>query len=151
MPHRFFAVLAAAAVTTTVNAAGVSAEQREVIGKLSAKYSEQARAEALKAKRKAEADFSAEVGRKLFLKSRDREGDEIPACATCHTDDPTQTGRHVVSKKPIKPLAPGANPERFTDAAKVEKNFAKHCQEIYNRDCDATEKGHFLAYMLSVK
>ena len=42
------------------------------------------------------------------------------SCASCHTDNPKQAGRTRVGK-PIEPLAPSANRERFTDAAKVEK------------------------------
>ena len=60
-------------------------------------------------------------------------------------------GKHIVTKKPIKPLAPSANPERFSDVAKVEKNFEKHCLEIIGRDCTAQEKGNYIAYLLTVK
>ena len=46
---------------------------------------------------------------------------KMPACTSCHTADPAKAGRHVVTDKPIKPLAPSANPERFTDLAKADK------------------------------
>ena len=123
--------------------------------KLIAGYNEKAKAEAAKASKPnkpvvAEA-FSAENGRQIYLMKRNWEGDELPACAACHTDDPKSAGTHNETKKPIKPLAPAANPERFTDAAKVEKNFTTHCREVYSRDCTSAEKGHFLTYLLSVK
>jgi mono/diheme cytochrome c family protein len=140
-------------IAAPVQAEGISATQMEVMKSLTAKYASKAKADAAKAKDKSvkvEA-FSAETGRQLYLKSRNWEGEEAPSCSACHTEDPKQQGTHASTKKPIKPLAPVANAERFTDAAKVEKNFAKHCQEIYTRDCDASEKGNFLTYMMSVK
>ena len=96
-------------------------------------------------------EFSAEKGKQLFLKTKNWEGEDAPSCSSCHTDDPRQKGKHAASKKPILPLAPISNPDRFTNATKVEKNFSTHCQEIYSRDCDPAEKGHYLAYFLSVK
>jgi len=72
---------------------------------------------------------------------------KMPACATCHTDNPAQTGRHVVTDKPIKPLAPSANAERFTDLAKAEKWFGRNCKEVVGRDCTAAEKADFVAFL----
>jgi hypothetical protein len=138
----------------SVQAQGISAAQTDVMNKLIVKFADKAKAESVaKAKGKpfAVERFSAENGRQIYLMSRTWEGDEQPACATCHTDDPKDEGKHVVSKKLIKPLAPFANPDRFTNIEKVEQNFAKHCRELYSRDCTATEKGHFLTYLLSVQ
>ena len=142
-----------ALLVAPVHAAGLSDAQKGIINTLMGAYAAQDKAVAAKAKRnpiKVE-EFSAETGQKLFMKTRNWEGDDAPACAACHTEDPRQMGKHAASKKPITPLAPAANPERFTNAAKVEKNFSKHCQEIYNRDCDPAEKGHYLAYLMSLK
>lgn len=140
-------------IAASAQAEGPSATQVGVMQKMIAGYAEIAKAEALKSKSKpvSAVEFSADIGRQFFLKTRNRDGDEEPACSTCHTDDPRQPGKHVASKKPIAPLAPAANPERFTNPVKVEKNFAKHCEELYSRNCDAAEKGHFLTYLLSVK
>ncbi|MCF8198615.1 MAG: DUF1924 domain-containing protein [Sulfuritalea sp.] len=145
----FFSALFAA----SSYAAGISNAQKDVIKKLMDDYAAQDKAVAEKAKRNPikASEFSAETGQMLFMKSRNWEGEEAPACAACHTKDPKQMGTHAKSKKPIKPLAPVANPERFTSEDKVEKNFSKHCREIYNRDCDPAEKGHYLAYLMSVK
>jgi cytochrome c peroxidase len=134
-------------------AQGISDTQRDVMKKLMADYASQDKAVAAKQKRnpiRAE-EFSAEKGKQLFLKTKNWEGEDAPSCSSCHTDDPRQNGKHAASKKPILPLAPISNPERFTNVAKVEKNFSTHCQEIYSRDCDPAEKGHYLAYLLSVK
>ncbi len=140
-------------MVASVQAEGISATQTEVMQKLIAGYAEKAKAEAVKAKSKpvSVVEFSADIGRQFFLKTRNRDGDEEPACSVCHTEDPRQQGKHVASKKSIAPLAPVANADRFTSPAKVEMNFAQHCEELYSRDCDATEKGHFLTYLLSVK
>jgi cytochrome c peroxidase len=142
------------AMAMPAQAQTISTEQSAVMNKLIANFAEKAKADAaFKAKGKpfAVEKFSVESGRQMFLMSRTWEGDEQPACAACHTDNPKGTGTHVESKKPIKPLAPVANPERFTDVEKVEKNFGIHCRELYSRDCTAMEKGHFLTYLLSVK
>jgi hypothetical protein len=48
-------------------------------------------------------------------------------------------------------MAPVANAERFTDAAKVEKWFKRNCSDVRKRACTANEKGDFIAYLLSVK
>ena len=73
------------------------------------------------------------------------------SCATCHTDDPRKTGKHATTEKDIKPLAPVANPERFTDAKKVAKWFKRNCNDVLKRQCDAQEKGDMLSYLLSLK
>lgn len=94
--------------------------------------------------------LSADAGKAFFTRELTIRGKQI-ACASCHTTNPANPGKHIVTKKPIKPLAPSANPERFSDVAKVEKNFEKHCLEIIGRDCTAEEKGNYIAYMLTVK
>lgn len=40
------------------------------------------------------------------------------SCASCHEDPPNHDTKHIVTGKVIKPLAPSANPARFTDEAK---------------------------------
>ncbi len=72
---------------------------------------------------------------------------KLPTCVACHTDDPSKPGRHAVTDKPIKPLAPAANAERFTDAAKVEKWFRRNCTEVVGRECTAAEKADFIAFL----
>ena len=72
------------------------------------------------------------------------------SCASCHTADPRQPGRHVVTGKPIKPLAPAANPARFTDRSRAEKWFKRNCNDTLGRECTAAEKADLLAYLLSL-
>jgi hypothetical protein len=91
--------------------------------------------------------FSAERGAQFF---KSKHGGEW-SCASCHTDDPAAPGRHVKTDKPIKPMAPAVNPNRFTDTAKVEKWFKRNCGDVLDRPCSAQEKGDFITYLLSVK
>lgn len=91
-------------------------------------------------------DFSATRGQAFY----NAKPGEV-ACATCHGDSPKSHGKHAKTGKDILPLAPSANPERFADAAKVEKWFKRNCSDVLNRACSAQEKGDFMAYVLSVK
>ncbi len=68
------------------------------------------------------------------------------SCAGCHTASPKQAGQTRVGKR-IEPLAPAANPARFTDAAKVEKWFRRNCMDVLQRECSAQEKGDFIAWL----
>lgn len=72
---------------------------------------------------------------------------KMPSCASCHSDDPARAGRHVVTDKQIKPLAPAVNVERFTDPAKVEKWFGRNCKEVVGRECSPAEKADFIAFV----
>lgn len=72
------------------------------------------------------------------------------SCASCHTANPRQAGQTRVGKR-IEPLAPAASPQRFTDAAKVEKWFRRNCQDVLLRECSAQEKGDFIAWLSQVK
>ncbi len=76
---------------------------------------------------------------------------KMPSCSSCHTESPTQAGRHVVTDKSIKPLAPTANVERFTDPAKVEKWFKRNCTEVVGRECSSAEKADFLAHLTGAR
>jgi mono/diheme cytochrome c family protein len=91
-------------------------------------------------------DFSATRG-EAFYKAKI--GDV--SCASCHGDSPKAHGKHASTGKDILPMAPVANAERFTDAAKVEKWFKRNCSDVRKRACTANEKGDFIAYLLSVK
>jgi hypothetical protein len=90
--------------------------------------------------------FDASRGGQFF---KSRHGGDW-SCSTCHTDNPTAAGKHAVTEKAIEPLAPSANPARFTNAAKVEKWFKRNCKDVVKRECAALEKGDVLAYLLSL-
>lgn len=71
------------------------------------------------------------------------------SCSSCHTTNPMATGKHIVTQKSIEPLAPAANPERFTNSAKIEKWFKRNCKDVVDRECSAQEKGDVLTYLLA--
>jgi cytochrome c553 len=96
------------------------------------------------------ASASVARGEKLF-RAKAAGGGLAPSCTSCHTEDAKARGQHVKTHKQIEPLAPVANKERFTDAAKVEKWFKRNCKEVLARECSAQEKADFTAYMLSVR
>jgi hypothetical protein len=91
--------------------------------------------------------FSAQRGEEFFKSAHGRDW----SCASCHTTDPLAAGRHAKTNKEIAPLAPQANPERFTRPDKVEKWFRRNCNDVLGRPCTATEKGDVLVYLMSLK
>lgn len=72
------------------------------------------------------------------------------SCASCHENPPNHDTKHIVTGKVIKPLAPSANPLRFTDEAKAEKWFKRNCNDVLGRDCTAQEKADVLSWLLTV-
>jgi hypothetical protein len=96
------------------------------------------------------ASLSAARGEALYRTQHAGRAGEAVSCAGCHTANPTQAGRTRVGKR-IEPLAPSANPARFTDAAKVEKWFRRNCQDVLQRECSPQEKGDFIAWLRQVK
>lgn len=93
---------------------------------------------------------SAERGRAFFQK-RFGVAEKMPACASCHTENPLAVGRHAVTGKDIRPLAPAANSERLADGAKVEKWFGRNCKEVVGRPCSAAEKADFVQFLVEVR
>lgn len=92
------------------------------------------------------AGFSAPRGQAFFTSLHG--GDW--SCATCHGSDPTRLGEHVVTGKRIEPLAPSANPARFTRPASVAKWFQRNCNDVLKRACTAEEKGDVLAWLMTL-
>ncbi|MFT3954349.1 MAG: DUF1924 domain-containing protein [Piscinibacter sp.] len=73
------------------------------------------------------------------------------SCSSCHGSTPTGTGKHASTGKPIQPLAPAANAERFADVAKTEKWFRRNCNDVLGRECSAGEKADVLAWLMTLK
>ncbi|MBI5278100.1 MAG: DUF1924 domain-containing protein [Burkholderiales bacterium] len=90
---------------------------------------------------------SAPRGEQFFTGRHGREW----SCATCHGALPVQPGRHAATGKPLSPLAPAFNAQRFTDPAKVEKWFRRNCNDVAGRDCTAAEKADLLAWLTALK
>lgn len=96
-------------------------------------------------------NFSAEAGKAFWHKEHvSAKSGEKHSCTTCHTTDLTQKGKHVRTGKVIEPMAPSANPGRFTDIKKIKKWFKRNCKWTLGRECTAQEKGDILAYMKSL-
>ncbi len=93
-------------------------------------------------------DFSAANGEAMWTQENpDPEGGAARSCASCHTANLTQPGKHARTGKAIDPMAPSVNPERLTDAKKVEKWFLRNCKWTLGRECTPQEKGDFLSYI----
>jgi len=95
-----------------------------------------------------QAGFTASAKRgDTFFRQRFAINDKMPACTSCHMDNPMLAGKHAVTGKDIKPLAPQANADRLSDPAKVEKWFGRNCKEVAGRACTPAEKADFLAFL----
>jgi cytochrome c peroxidase len=94
--------------------------------------------------------FSAERGASFFKTERTHSDGQKVSCSTCHTADPRNQGK-TRANKVIEPMAPIANPQRFTDPAKVEKWFGRNCKDVLERVCTAQEKGDYIQYLVNVK
>jgi uncharacterized membrane protein len=88
---------------------------------------------------------------KLFFNRKFNVNGKMIACASCHTTNPANEGKNIVTHKPIKPLAPTINPNRFSDLDKVEDKFTEHCNDILGADCTAMEKANFISYLITEK
>ncbi len=141
--HVLLALIGFISLSAQANDNDVS-KQSDVEKKLLSKFALEAKKENPKF------TFSVEAGREFYTFRRTF-GPRDVSCSACHTDNPANEGKHLETKKPIKPLAPAVNPDRFTDAAKAEKAFAKHCMDLLKHDCTAQQKGDFLTYLMSVK
>ena len=93
--------------------------------------------------------FDAERGKADWGKEGKVEDGVKMNCSTCHGDDLRKPGKHKKTGKVIDPMAPSVNPERFTDAKKIEKWFKRNCNDAWGRECTAQEKGDVLKFLLS--
>lgn len=103
------------------------------------------------------AGLSAEDGKSFFnreviqFKGDTKNPGKAIACASCHTANPADSGKHIVTGKSIKPLSPVVNAKRFNSVKDVENKFTKHCNEVVGSDCTPQEKGNYIAYLLTEK
>lgn len=96
-------------------------------------------------------NFNAEAGKTFWNKpfqpiitEKDRR------CASCHTTDLRQSGKHVTTGKEIQPLAPSVMSKRLTNAEKMRKWFDRNCKWTIGRECTAQEKGDVLMYLKDI-
>ena len=72
------------------------------------------------------------------------------SCASCHSAEPRDPGRHVRTGKTIAPLAPSVNTKRLTDEKQIRKWLARNCKWTLGRECIADEKAAVLVYLQSL-
>jgi hypothetical protein len=91
----------------------------------------------------------AAKGKADWTKEAKGEEGQMMSCSTCHGADLSKSGEHHKTHKVIKPMAPSANAERFTDEKKIEKWFKRNCKDVLGRECSAQEKTDFLTFLLA--
>lgn len=126
--------LCAAACSVATAGAALAATPAEIL----ADYTRQAKAAA-----------SPERGQQLF--TRKFGGGLFESCSDCHTAVPTVKGKDLATEKVIAPLAPAANPKRFTDSGRVENFFRINCKDVVGRECTAQEKADLLSWLIGLR
>ena len=84
-------------------------------------------------------------GKQLWQKTFSQNGER--SCVSCHTKDLAKNGKHIKTRKLIKPMSPSVNPERLSDIKKVNKWFKRNCKWTLGRECTAQEKSDILVYI----
>jgi hypothetical protein len=69
------------------------------------------------------------------------------SCASCHSDDLRQAGKHVKTGKKIDAMALSINKDRLQKTRKIEKWFKRNCKWTFGRVCTSQEKGDVLEYL----
>jgi len=96
-------------------------------------------------------NFDAKAGEEFwhqtFPAPEEAENQKPRSCQTCHGMDLKKPGEHIRTGKVIDPMALSANPNRFSDAKKIEKWFRRNCKWVLGRTCTAQEKGNILLYL----
>jgi len=95
-------------------------------------------------------DFDAARGQALWQQEhmQVKLGKQVN-CASCHSANLQQAGKHMRTGKRIEPMAPSVNPDRLNDAEKIEKWFTRNCKWTWGRECTAQEKGDILTFLQS--
>lgn len=92
---------------------------------------------------------SVTEGKMFFNRKFKLSNGKEAACASCHTTNPANPGKNIITGKAIAPLSPAVNNKRFKDLDKVEEKFTEHCNEILGTDCTAAEKANYIIYLLT--
>jgi len=93
------------------------------------------------------ADFDAAWAKDAWTKEFQADDGKMRSCISCHGSDLAKSGRHAKTGKVIDPMARSVNPDRYTDAAKIEKWFKRNCEWAWGRLCTPQEKGSFLLFL----
>ena len=89
----------------------------------------------------------AQAGQRLWLDTFIAKDGLERSCTTCHGDNLKQAGRHIRTKKLIKPMAPSVNPDRLTKTRDIKKWFKRNCKWTLGRECTAVEKADLLSFI----
>ena len=93
-------------------------------------------------------DFSASAGKAFWNQSVRTAGNNSErSCASCHTSNLRQSGKHAVTGKEIKPLAPSVMSRRLTNPTKIQKWLKRNCEWTRGRECTPQEKADVLTYL----
>lgn len=92
---------------------------------------------------------SVTEGKMFFNRKFKLSNGKEAACASCHTANPADTGKNILTGKAIAPLSPAVNSKRFRSLDKVEDKFTEHCNEILGTDCSVAEKANYIVYLLT--
>ena len=92
--------------------------------------------------------FDVARGRQLWNRKvlHNRSG-KMRSCSNCHGTTFTKPGRHIRTRKVIKPLSVAIEPNRFNSMKKVEKWFKRNCKWTFSRPCSPQEKGDILTFI----
>lgn len=91
--------------------------------------------------------FDAARGQRLWNQKNIGDDGTQRDCSVCHGTDLTRPGKHRKSGKPIDPMAPSVNKDRYTDLDKIEKWLKRNCKWTFGRECTDQEKGDLLIYL----
>ena len=93
--------------------------------------------------------MNAEAGKALWNKQfKNKKTGKPQNCATCHSANLKQDGKHIRTGKKIKAMAPSANPKRFTEVKKIKKWFKRNCKWTIGRECSAQEQANILSFLI---
>lgn len=116
--------------------------------------------------------FSAERGHAFYVRKHTTSDGLELSCASCHHADPRKEtiahqgqfpcrACHITLHKPsdarsaakrqIPPMAPSANPDRFTSEVNVEAWFGWNCNMLLKRECTPVEKGDLITWLMTIK
>ncbi|ABK42842.1 hypothetical protein Mmc1_0315 [Magnetococcus marinus MC-1] len=71
-------------------------------------------------------------------------------CATCHGTNLTQPGQHILTGKPLAPMAASVSPDRYQDMEKVTLWLNRNCQWTFGQLCTPQQQAQLLAYLKSL-
>ena len=90
--------------------------------------------------------FDPAAGEALWTQTFQTKGG-ARSCVDCHNHDLTRPGRHIRTRKAIKPMAPSVNGKRLSQVKKMKKWFKRNCKWTLGRECSAQEKGNLLVWL----